>query len=210
MSLDAFRLAFELSPILLTNGIADGVPGGILPLVTITQAANFGLGILNGSDPIDPNAFLGHWSALPGGTLIDYDIGDYPFANQTVAANATIAQPLVISMRMKSPVNQPGGYPAKLITFSALQAALTQHGQRGGTYTVLTPAFTYTNVILRQMRDASDGGSAQVQNAWQFDFIKPLLTLEQAGQATQVLNNRMQQIAGGLPNSAPTWSGLFP
>lgn len=209
MSREAFRLAFELSPILLTNGIAEAVPGHILPLVAITQAANFGLGLLNGTDPIDPNAFLGHWSAMPGGTLIDYDIGDYPFANQTIAANATIAQPLVISMRMQSPVNQSGGYPAKLITFSALQAALTQHGQRGGTYTVLTPAFTYTNVILRQMRDASNANSAQVQNAWQFDFVKPLLTLEQAGQATQVLNSRMQQIAGGLPNSSFSWSSLF-
>lgn len=209
MNREAFQLAFELSPILLTNGIADGVPDGILPLIAITEAANFTLGLLNGTDPIDPNSFLGHWAVLPGGTLIDYDIGDYPFANQAVAANATIAQPLLVSMRMQSPVNKPGGYPSKLITFSALQAALTQHGQRGGTYTVLTPAFTYTDVILRQVRDVSSGGTAQVQNAWQFDFVKPLLTLEDANQATQVLNTRMQQIASGLPNSAPTWSGLF-
>lgn len=204
-----FQLGYELSPIILTQGIASAIPGQMLPIIAITQAANFTLSLLNGESPIDPNAFFGRFRALPGGTLIDNEVGDYPFANQSVAANAIIAKPLNVSMLMASPVNQSGGYTSKLITFSALKAALDKHNQSGGTYTVATPAFLYTNCLLTGLRDVSNPSSQQMQNAWQFDFVKPLLTLEQASTATQKLNSLMSSITNGLPNSpAPTWSGL--
>lgn len=204
-----FQLGYELSPIILTQGIASAIPGQMLPIIAITQAANFTLSLLNGESPIDPNSFFGRFRVLPGGTLIDNEVGDYPFANQSVAANAIIAKPLNVSLLMASPVNQSGGYTSKLITFSALKAALDKHNQSGGTYTVATPAFLYTNCLLVGLRDVSNPASQQMQNAWQFDFVKPLLTLEQASTATQKLNNLMKSITDGLPTSpAPTWSGL--
>jgi hypothetical protein len=200
-----FEVGFQLSPIILTNGIAANIPGGMLPIIAITQAANFTLGLLNGTSPIDQNQFFANFRPLPGSTLINNEIGDYPFANQATAANAIITKPLSLSMIMDCPANQPGAYTAKLATFSALKAALDTHNNLGGTYTVATPAYIYTNMILLQLRDVSRTDTKQVQNAYQFDFIKPLLTEEQA---TTALGSLMQKISGGLPTSSTVWSSL--
>ena len=200
-----FQLGYELSPIILTNGLATAIPGNMLPIIALTQAANFTLGILNGTDPIDPNQFFGHFRPLPGATLINNQIGDYPFANQAVAANAIIAQPLNLSMLMLCPANQPGSYTSKLITFTALKAALDTHNNLGGTYTIATPSYTYTNCILLQLRDVSNQQSQQAQNSWQFDFIKPLLTQEQA---TTALGSLMSKLSGQLPTTQTVWSSL--
>lgn len=200
-----FQVGYELSPIILTNGIAETIPGNMLPIIAITQAGDFNLSLLNGESSIDPNQFLGHFRPVPGGTLIDNDIGDYPFANQAVAANCVISKPLTVSLVMISPVNQPGGYVSKMTTFSALKAVLDTHIARGGTFTVATPAFIYTNCLLVSLRDASRGDVNQAQNAWQFDFVKPLLAQEDGQTA---LNSMMAKISGGLPTSAnPSWSG---
>lgn len=205
VGLSLFQIGYELSPIILTNGIATPITGNMLPIIAITQAANFTEGLLNGSDPIDPNNFLGHFRPMPGSTLIDNEIGDYPFANQAVAANAIITRPLRISMLMLAPANQAGGYAAKLISFTALKAALDNHNNQGGTYTVATPAYVYTNCILLQLRDVSNTSSAQPQNAWQFDFIKPLLTIEQAQTA---LGSAMAKVNSKVKFSSTAWSGI--
>jgi hypothetical protein len=202
----AWKLTFQISPIILTNGIAGLIPGGMLPLVSITQAANFITGLLSGGNLFDLDQYFAHFKPLPGGSLISQDVGHYPFANQATAANAVITKPLRISMQMVCPAQPEGGYISKLVTMSALQAVLEKHNASGGTYTVATPFFFYTDCLLLDLHDVTPGGSAQPQRDWQWDFEKPLLT---QSQATQALNNLMSQINGGLPTTG-AWSGLSP
>jgi hypothetical protein len=40
-SRDIYKLGFEISPIILQNGIAQNMPGNILPIVLLTQPASF-------------------------------------------------------------------------------------------------------------------------------------------------------------------------
>lgn len=183
----AFRLQFQVSPIILTGGSAAGIAGGALPIY------NFLRGLLSGLENV-PFVF----QPMPGGTLIDQQIGMYPFANQETAANATIQQPLVVSMLMICPAGAGGGYLSKLISTQALQASFDQHNKSGGLYSVMTPSFIYTNCVMLQMTDVSSTQTKQVQNAFKLDFVKPLVTLAQAAQAQ---NNLMSKISGGLPAS---------
>jgi hypothetical protein len=201
-----YQLGFEISPVILVNGIASQIPFQMLPIVALTQAADFTLGLLSGTDVLDLDQFLCHWKPLPGTTLISNQVGMYPFANQSVAANAVIAQPLAISMLMVCPAQIEGGYAAKLATLTVLQQMLVMHNQSGGTYTIATPGQFYTGCLLTSVKDVSAGDSKQPQHTWQFDFIQPLTTINQA---TQVYNSLMSKIAGGLPTSqTPSWSGL--
>ena len=66
---------------------------------------------------------------------------------------------------------------------TAVQNVLNLHNQSGGTYTVMTPSYIFTNGILLRMSDASRGDSKQVQVTWQLDFTFPLLTLNQVQNA---------------------------
>lgn len=212
----AFKLAFQISPIFLTNGIATQIGGqiggqlgglvsnGALPIVALTEASNFVLNLISGSS-ITLDSFFAHWQPLPGSTLLDLQIGTYPFANQTVAANATISQPLTLSYLMRCPARGAAGYLAKLGTMVALQSSLTQHAQLGGTYTCITPSAFYPNGILTSVRDVSDAQSHQVQNAYQFDFTFPLLTQEQAQAAQSSLMGKLTSQT--MLSSSPSWSG---
>lgn len=200
-----FQLGYQISPIILTGGIAALIPGGMLPIIAITQSPSFALGLLQGNLNLDPDSYFAQFMPVPGGTLVNNQIGQYPFANQTVAANAIIAQPNTVSMRMICPVRNAGGYVAKLSTITALQNTLEQHNASGGTYTIVTPSFIYTNCILKMLRDTTQGESKQVQTEWQFDFEKPLVALDTA---QQVISSLMSKLEGQLPISGdPTWSG---
>ena len=193
----AFKLAFAISPIVMTGGIASAIPGGMLPVLALSNAISFVSGLLSpGDDPLGLDDYFAYFQPLPGGTLIDQDIGMYPFANQAVAANATIQQPLTISMLMICPAKGPGGYAAKLATMMSLQASFNQHNQSGGTYTVLTPAFAYTDLVMLAMTDTSSSETRQAQNAFKLDFRKPLVTLADAASA---YNGLMGQISAGVP-----------
>jgi hypothetical protein len=119
----AYTLSFELSPIMLCGGIAQNIPGGVLPIIAITEAATFGSGLLGPGGPASLDNYFAHFTPLPGGTLAENQIGTYPFANQAVAANAIIAQPLTISMLMVCPAHTVSGYPGALVTMLALQTA---------------------------------------------------------------------------------------
>lgn len=196
VGLDVFKLGFQISPVILTGGLANSIPGTMLPIVSILQAADFVDGLLSGGPDLDLDDFFAHFEPMPGSTLIDIQVATYPFANSTTAANATIAQPLKISLLMKCPIRAPGGYLVKLATFTALQAVLAQHASSGGLYIVATPAFLYQNAILTSLRDISSGDSHQVQHTWQWDFEIPLVTMQQAQQAQNTLMSNLTQ---GLP-----------
>jgi hypothetical protein len=181
----------------------------MLPIIAITEAANFVDGLLTGTTNIEMDNFFANFFPLAGASLIDQDIAHYPFANQTTAANAVITKPLTISMRMNCAARLPAGYLLKLATLMALQAALAQHNNQGGTYTIATPSYFYTDCVMMSMKDITTGESNQPQTDWQLDFEKPLLSDADAQQAQ---NSLMQKITNGTPISAnpPTWSGIAP
>lgn len=198
-----FQLGFDISPIILTAGIASFIPGEMLPIVALTEGPNFLTGLLSGNIETSLDNFFAHFIPLPGTTLIDNQIATYPFANQAIAANATITQPLRVSLRMVCPVKETFGYATKLATMSALQAAIAEHTNLGGLYTVATPSFIYTNCLLTQLRDVSTGETRQSQVTWQWDFIQPLVSLQQAQAAQDAL---MTKLTNGLPTDG-SWSG---
>ena len=203
--LSDFQLGFEISPIIFVNGIAEGLPNSQMPIISITQNQDYDGGLLNGSLSLNLADYFAVFKPLPGGQLVNNQIGTYPFANQTVAANAIITQPTMISMLMICPARGFGGYQAKLETVTALKQAFDQHNNLGGTYTIATPAFIYSECVMLGFRDVSTGDSKQSQMEWQLDFMRPLLTEEDA---EQVMNSLMAKIDGGLPQAdEPAWSG---
>lgn len=200
-----FTLGYQISPIILTGGIANEI-GGILPIAVITEGVGGLVGLLGGNFPTSLSSFFAQFMVLPGGTLINQDLGRYPFANQATAANATITEPLTVSIRMDCPANNNGGYVSKIATLTALQAALSAHNASGGLYTIATPGFFYPNCILKTVTDISGAGSKQVQYQWQFDFEQPLVTLQAA---QQVYSSLINKIAGGTQISGvPSWSSI--
>lgn len=204
---DAYQLAFQCSPIFLVNGIAKNIPGGVLPIIVLTEAASFVTGLLTGADTPDSlDDFFAHFQPIPGAEIVSQQLGKYPFANQGVAANATIAQPLNFSMFMVCPAKKTLGYVAKLATMIALRETLTQHNSLGGTYVVLMPSAIYLNAILLTMAEVGGGQSKQPQIAWQLNFEAPLLTLESAQSAQNSLMSKLT--TGSAIDGDPTWSGL--
>ncbi len=195
--LTAFRLTFEISPVILVNGIATFMPGGMLPIISLTQSVSFVQGVLSGSGPADLDSYFAHFQPMAGAKLISQKIATFPFANQTIAANAAITNPLPISMMMIAPAAGEGGYAVKLATMLALAAVLKNHNAQGGLYIVATPSYFYTNVAMLDMTDVSAyGETKQPQVRWQLDFTQPLFTVQDA---TQVENAAMSKITAGLP-----------
>ena len=194
-----YELAFQVSPIILQGGIAANAQGGVLPIVALYgQAGLF-------SVTTDPTQFFAQYLPLPGSTLISNAVSVYPFANQQVAGNAIIQQPLTISMLMICPVNQPGGYVTKLATFTALQNSLQQHCAAGGTFSIATPAFIYNTCILVNMASLGTPEGHQQMIEYQLDFVQPLITLTAAAAAQQALIAKVT--SGGQITGVPSWSG---
>lgn len=198
-----YQLSYQVCPIFLTNGLA-GNAGGMLPITTflkpgstatsLTQLANAAAGT---TTPDLDQAFA-HFRVVPGGTIAKFSPALYPYANQQVAANALIFEPLTVSLRMEIPVNTPRGFQYKFVTMSSLQACIQLHASLGGTYTVATPVMTYLNALLLDIVDVSTPDSPTPQNAFQWNFITPLVTL-QAAQAAQ--STFMTNITNGTPTS---------
>lgn len=202
-----FQLGFEISPIILTNGIAASVPGKMLPIVTLTEAANIANELLTGSGSVsDLNKFFAHFTPLPGTSFIENEVATYPFANQTTAANSIIARPLRVSMMMVCPVKTTLGYFFKLATMQALQKTLALHNSQGGTYIVITPSYIYTGCLMTNMADVSGADTKQTQYQFRLDFLQPLLNTAQA-QAAQ--SNLMTKLSGNTQiTGLPSWSSV--
>ncbi len=200
-----FQLGFQASPIVLTGGVAAGVPGQMLPIMVITEGVSIVAGALSGSFPTSLDQLFAQFTVIPNATLISQVIAHYPLANQAVASNAVITQPLKVSVRMDCPANSNGAYVTKIATLTALQAVLSAHNASGGLYTVVTPSLIYTNCLLENLSDISSSESRQVQYQWQFDFEQPLVTLQAAQQAYSGLLNKIS--SGTQMSSTPSWSG---
>jgi hypothetical protein len=135
---------------------------------------------------------------------VSQQVGTYPFANQQTAANATIQNPLPISLRMIAPVKDTAGYLTKTAIWSALQSSIVAHNAAGGLYHVATPARIYTNCILLDIVDVTGGGTKQQQIEYQWNFIQPLVTGQQA---TTAYNALMSKLSSGAQVTAPTTAG---
>jgi hypothetical protein len=187
------QLSYQVCPIVLTGGAAGQVPGGMLPILSLfSGAGGSGLGLPFDIGDLD-DAF-GAFNILPGGTLVSQTIAKYPFANQYVAANATIREPLTLSVIMDAPMRGPSAWAIKQMVMTALKTTLDNHNNLGGTYTVITPAYMFENLIMTSLTDNSRGNNSLPQNAWRFDFEKPLVSLADI-QGAQ--NQLMSKITGG-------------
>ena len=190
----AYKIAFEVSPITLTNGIASNITGGMLPLMSLLQSISY-TSIFGGGDVGLDDTFANFYPT-PGSSLIENEVGKYPFANMAIAANAMIAMPLNVSLLMRCPVRDPGGYATKLAIMTSLQNTLKTHCANGGTFIVATPSFFFTDVLLTGLHDVSGGEGLQAQVSWKWDFTKPLVTLQDAA---GVQNQMMQALSAGVP-----------
>lgn len=198
-----WSLSYEISPIVFCGGIAAGLPGGVMPIISITESANFPAGIAGSGGTLNLSDYFAHFLPLPGGTLGDNLVGNYPFANQSVAGNAIIRQPRVISLLMVCPARD--GYADAQARMMALISAFDQHDALGGTYTVVTPKYPYLNLVHLRTVDVSTSQTKQAQNSYQIDWYQPLLTLE-AAQAAQ--SSLMSKLSSGAPiQGQPSYSG---
>ncbi|EDE9858055.1 hypothetical protein GBG48_10585 [Salmonella enterica] len=204
---ELYKLGFEISPVILCDGVAQSIPGGMLPIVALTQSASYVSGLMGGAIELtDLDKYFCHWRAAPGGTMVDYDIGRYPFANQAVAANALLSQPLRIPMLMDAPVNENTGAMTKLVTLSSLQAVLQAHASLGGTFIVATPGIIYSNCILRTVRDVTGSNDVLPQRQWLWDFEQPLLS--ETG-AEQAINSYLNKIDNGDKATESAWTSTI-
>lgn len=218
-----WELAFQVNPLYLTGGSFANAPGGIfsfgglagallgpiqgalgstIPFVALPSLiAAEGLGALGSGEP-----WMGLWIVLPGGKMVSQSVATYPFASQKVAANATVQEPLTLSLMLRAPVKDGFGYPSKFAILNVLKATLTAHNNAGGTYTVFTPGILYEDGLLLDVFDATDGETKQEQVDWQFDFYFPLISRASAAAA---LSNEMAKLAGQQQiQGAPSWASL--
>jgi len=209
MSRSSFALSYEITPIILIGGIAADLPSQMLPIIALTEQENYDNGLVNGTLNISENDYFAKFKVLPGSKLKSNSIGMYAFANQQAAANAIVFNPLNVSVLMICPAKGNGGYITKSQKLTQLKRSLDLHDSSGGMYNIVTPAFTYTNCILSDIVDITSGQSKQVQSEYRFDFIKPLLTLEDAQAAYNSLMNNINSGYVVKPdnNGEIKWSG---
>jgi len=200
---DIYDIAFQVSPIIFSGGIAAAVPGGLLPLVALLGTLGLVQKAITGGGA-SLNDFSFRFRPMPGSDIISQSVGTFPFANQSVAANATIQEPLNVSLHMIAPIKVAGGYATKLAQITLLKTLFDKQNNAGGTYIVLTPAYIYKNCLMLKMTDITSGETRQDQVAWQLDFYKPLISLSAAKNAKSSL---MAKSSAGQPVTSSSWSG---
>ena len=209
MSANSYWTTFQVNPIYLVGGVAGA---GMMAISSVISAAGYPAGLTSGSTATLGDTF-GAFSVLPGGTLIDNEIAEYPFANATTAADAVITQPLHVALEMLVPADSESiTLSNRLSVITALKATLDSHIAQGGLFNVATPVYIYQNCLLTSLVDTTGvdvGGQPQVR--WQWNFRQPLVTLA-AAQALQ--NSPLAKItnqtknAGDPPGSQPIASGI--
>lgn len=184
-----FEDLYQTYPIVLTGGIAEQQQGGVISVGDL---------LVDGFASFKP---------VTGASLLKNQCATYPFANQTVAGNALIADPVTLSMHMICPastLDSGVSYLTKQSIISSLVSSLQQHNSQGGLYTVFTPSFIYADGVLVDLRDVTSDDMKQKQVVYQWDFFFPLLTLA-AAQAAQ--SSLMQTLTDGTPiTGQPSWS----
>jgi hypothetical protein len=184
----------------LKDGIVtQNVNGNMLPLLAILNAdaftANFqGNSGSGGAWTLD-DAF-GIFQPAPGGSLIQQSVAEYPFANLNVAANAIVRNPINLSMIMLTPMKTNNAWSLKMATMTALKQTLDNHNNAGGVYIVFTPGFVYQDMVMTSLTDISSAQSVLPQNAWRWDFTRPLVQLAELANAE---SNLISKITGQLP-----------
>jgi hypothetical protein len=225
--IEQWKLSYQVSPIFLTGAPVSNVPSGMVPFLALVNPQAFPTAnariaaynpgapapqtlnyqpdlsdVINRSQTSLDNAF-GAFNVLAGGSLIQQTVAKYPFANQSYAANAIIRDPLHISLIWDTPMRGSGAWSQKLVIMQAVKQRLDAHNNAGGTYTVATPAYIYENLIMTSLTDASRGSSNLPQNAWRFDFERPLVTLQELKTAQSAL---MSKLTNGVVTDG-SWSG---
>jgi len=200
----AFTLSYEISPIILTNGLASFSPLG-LPLVAITEALSTAyttnpFQLISGQGITIPSQPFFTWRPLPGSTLWKSEVAEFPFYTNRIAANSQLQQPLNISMLGHCPAGKDSPFGVKIATMTALQSVIQNHINAGGTFTVLTPSYIYTDCLLTSMTDVSTGETNQAQVTWQLDFTQPLITFPSGLGA---LNDVMTALTDGATKVLP-------
>src|SRR5580698_2192041 len=205
--LNQITLMYQITPIFLTGGVAGNISGGILPLLALTNANAFSSNLLGGNENFSLDDAFAIFQPAVGGSLVEQVAATYPFANLSVAANAIIRNPINVSMIMITPMKQEGAWETKLAIMTALKATLDSHNNAGGTYTVCTPAFIYTDMLMVDLVDVSTAQSPIPQNAWRWDFTKPLVSLDNMqGSQSNLMNqvsNGVQPVGGDSATSGP-------
>jgi hypothetical protein len=194
-----FQQNYEINPIVLVNGIAGS--GSTMNITVLTEGYDQVFG--------NPDDYFAHFKPVSGGTLQEWQIAEYPFATVQMAANAVIQMPLKVSLIMACPAKNSTNtnrntYPAKSAIITNLKTQLNQHVLLGGTFTILTPAYTYENCLLVALRDISSVADKQVQFLYQWDFVQPLITTEAAA---AIYSNTLNNINNGVFVNTPlSWN----
>lgn len=200
-SLTNAQLLYQVSPIILVDGIASNQTGSMQSLLMLL-APSIAFGQPTVSTNLLDNAF-GAFNVLPGGTLNAQTVPKYPLADMTLAANAIVRDPIQVSLIWDIPMKGANAWANRLSTIQNLKGILDQHNNAGGRYIILTPSYYYDNCILLSLTDNSRGSSPIPQNAWRFDFERPqVVTLQDAIGAQSIL---MRKITGGLKTPG-AWS----
>jgi hypothetical protein len=209
------QLLYQLTPIWLQNGIASNITGGYLPILSILNYEIWAaLNTLTTESQAVQNAVADDWNfenafaifqPAPGGSLIRQSIAEYPFANLNVAANATLKNPLNISMIMMTPMKEEKAWAMKQSRMSNLKSVLEVHNNLGGTYIVFTPAYIYNNMCIENLTDISTSASPLPQNTWRWDFTAPLVSLQDI---YSVESNLIQKLTNGLQTTGQLTSAL--
>lgn len=195
--LSQWQLLYQISPIFLKDGVATGaISGNMLPLLAIINADAFDSVLMGGSPNWTLDEAFGIFQPAPGGSLVEQSIAEYPFANLNVAANAIVRNPINVSLVMLTPMKTPQAWSLKIATMTALKATLDNHNNAGGTYVVFTPAYIYQDMCMTALTDISTAQSPLPQNAWRWDFTRPLVQLRDAYNAE---SNLMSKITASLP-----------
>jgi hypothetical protein len=199
--LSQWQLLYQITPIWLKDGIVtQSISGNMLPLLAILNADAMNAGFMGtqnaGNSQWSLDDAFGIFQPAPGGSLIQQAIAEYPFANLSVAANAIVRNPINISLVMLTPMKTSQAWSWKMATITSLKQTLDNHNNAGGTYVVFTPGFIYQDMLMTSLTDVSTAQSVLPQNAWRWDFTRPLVQLSELANAQ---SNLISKITGQLP-----------